>query len=230
VAAKVTVWRDGEPFTAVAMFEEYKQLKSGGRLNSMWEQRPAGQIAKCAEALAWRMAFPQDLSGIYSDDEMDQADNHTVIVEQAEERRVDPAAIAAQASGAAAPAPADPVVSDGSEPAAAPDPIGEDQFTEIGARLTSAGITDRAGALLYVNDVLETRGVDKRVRARKELTHEEAEWVLASLRADQEPPVAPPVAPKDPAVEQPEDPWANVEVKQPPDAEDTPLPEGGDAK
>ncbi|MFT3871089.1 MAG: RecT family recombinase [Nocardioides sp.] len=75
VAARVTIHRDGEPFTAVAMFDEYKQTKRGGDLNSMWSQRPAGQIAKCAEALAWRMAFPQDLAGLYSDDEMGQADN-----------------------------------------------------------------------------------------------------------------------------------------------------------
>ena len=41
------------------------------------------------------------------------------------------------------------------------------------------------------------------------------------------PPVAP-ETPKDPATEQPEDPWANVEVKQPADAgQDTPLPTGG---
>ena len=74
VAARVTIQRGGEPFTAVALFDEYKQTKYGGELTSMWGQRPAGQLAKCAEALAWRMAFPQDLSGIYTDDEMDQAD------------------------------------------------------------------------------------------------------------------------------------------------------------
>jgi hypothetical protein len=161
----------------------------------------------------------------------------------ADTRRVDPAAIAAQASGAAGGAPADAPTSDGSEPTtlAAPDPVSapitEAQFTEIGARLTAAGITDRTGSLLYVNDVLEQHGTDKRVRARKELAAVEAEWVLESLRADDEgyattgrPPVAPPVeTPKDPAVDQPEDPWANVEVKQPADAgQDTPLPEGGD--
>lgn len=75
VAARVAIERDGQSFTAVAMFDEYKQTKRDGALNSMWSQRPAGQIAKCAEALAWRMAFPQDLSGIYSDDEMSQADS-----------------------------------------------------------------------------------------------------------------------------------------------------------
>lgn len=75
VAARVTITRDGEPFTAVAMFDEYVQTKRSGEPNSMWQQRPAGQLAKCCEALAWRMAFPQDLAGIYADDEMHQADS-----------------------------------------------------------------------------------------------------------------------------------------------------------
>lgn len=75
LAARITIYRDGQPFTAVAMFDEYAQTKRDGGLNSMWRQRPAGQLAKCAEALAWRMAFPQDLAGLYTDDEMGQADN-----------------------------------------------------------------------------------------------------------------------------------------------------------
>lgn len=75
VAARVTILRNGEPFTAVALFDEYKQTKRNGDLTQMWGQRPAGQLAKCAEALAWRMAFPQDLSGIYVEDEMHQAEN-----------------------------------------------------------------------------------------------------------------------------------------------------------
>jgi phage recombination protein Bet len=69
LAAQVTLRRDGESFTATALFDEYKQVKKDGNLTMMWAQRPAGQIAKCAEALAWRMAFPQDLSGLYIEEE-----------------------------------------------------------------------------------------------------------------------------------------------------------------
>jgi len=78
-AAKVTVLRDGKRFSAVALFVEYAQTKRKQNddivLTGTWKTRGAGQLAKCAEALALRKAFPLDLSGIYTDEEMGQADN-----------------------------------------------------------------------------------------------------------------------------------------------------------
>ena len=74
-AAKVTVWKNGEAFAHTANFREYAQTKSNGDLVQMWAKMPANQIAKCAEAAAWRKAFPADLSGIYVEEEMQQASN-----------------------------------------------------------------------------------------------------------------------------------------------------------
>lgn len=75
LAARVSVYRHDwdRPMVGIATWDEYAQTKRNGDLTAMWAQRGPGQLAKCAEALAMRKAFPQDLSGIYTDDEMDSA-------------------------------------------------------------------------------------------------------------------------------------------------------------
>lgn len=73
-AAKVSVKRGGGVFSAVAIFKEYAPVYNG-KLSGMWATKPALMIAKCAEALALRKAFPSDMSGIYTDDEMSRAED-----------------------------------------------------------------------------------------------------------------------------------------------------------
>lgn len=72
-AAKATIYRKGhrEPLVNVALFEEYVPRYRNGGIPDMWKRMPANQLAKCAEAGGLRRAFPRDLSGLYTTDEME---------------------------------------------------------------------------------------------------------------------------------------------------------------
>ncbi len=78
-AARVLAYRKGctHPFPGIARFDEYVQTFADGKPLSMWVKMPANQLAKCAEALALRKAFPKQLSGLYTREEMGQAENET---------------------------------------------------------------------------------------------------------------------------------------------------------
>jgi phage recombination protein Bet len=74
-AAKVAVLRSDfkEPLWGVATWEQYKQTGRDGGLTPMWSRMGPLMLAKCAESLALRRAFPNELSGVYTQEEMAQA-------------------------------------------------------------------------------------------------------------------------------------------------------------
>ncbi|OXM19378.1 hypothetical protein CBI33_22780 [Rhodococcus erythropolis] len=71
LAAKYVVVKNGVKYSSVAMYGEYVQTysKDGQQHpNSMWAKMPANQLAKCAEAAAWKKAYPNDFSGMVLED------------------------------------------------------------------------------------------------------------------------------------------------------------------
>ena len=78
-------------FTATARWEEYQ---AGG---PMWGKMPYLMLGKCAEALALRKAFPADLSGVYTSEEMSQDDSNPVlesaVTREIETQKANPAAV-----------------------------------------------------------------------------------------------------------------------------------------
>lgn len=82
--AKVLVYRKnmGRPLVGKAYWHEFVAMEpkydqqgnmTGMVVGSMWQKMPHNQLAKCAEALGLRKAFPNDMSQLYTSEEMDQA-------------------------------------------------------------------------------------------------------------------------------------------------------------
>jgi phage recombination protein Bet len=96
ILARVKVWRRDwtRPAVGVARWSEYVQTTRDGNPSRFWAQMPHNQLAKCAEALALRKAFPAVLAKLYTPEEMAQADNP------------EPAAAPARAKVLAPPSPA----------------------------------------------------------------------------------------------------------------------------
>ena len=116
-AARVLVHRKdaAHPFPGIAMSREYAQTWDG-QPTGLWMTMPANQLAKCAEAQGLRKAFPNDLGGVYSDEEMERRDG-TVPDDVTAARRAE------------------------AEERATAEPIGTDQVAEIGVRTKAAGLT-----------------------------------------------------------------------------------------
>lgn len=62
--------------SATAYYDEYCQTNKDGFPIAMWKKMPRVMLAKCAEAILHRKCNPERLGGIYTSEEMAQADNH----------------------------------------------------------------------------------------------------------------------------------------------------------
>ncbi len=90
--AKATVYRIVKgsrcPFTATVFWKEtYATITNKSEVpNYMWQKRTRGQIAKCAEVAAIRMAFPEEVGNDLSAEEMEGqpliVDHHETPAEQ----------------------------------------------------------------------------------------------------------------------------------------------------
>lgn len=78
-SCSITVWkRDGDDrgYTATVFFEEYEKpaakSRDGKIIPGMWQTKPKTMISKVAEMHALRMAFPEQLSEAYIEEEFDR--------------------------------------------------------------------------------------------------------------------------------------------------------------
>lgn len=84
--AMVTVYRivGGQrcAYTASARWSEYAPINpKTNEIMGQWKKMPYLMLAKCAEALALRKAFPNDLSGLYTEEEMEQANVESKVID-----------------------------------------------------------------------------------------------------------------------------------------------------
>ena len=73
---KMTKDNQWHEVSAIAFYDEYN---SG---TPIWKKMPHVMLAKCAESQALRKAFPSELSGVYTEEEMQQADFEEAVIEE----------------------------------------------------------------------------------------------------------------------------------------------------
>jgi phage recombination protein Bet len=180
-ACAVTVVRDGHRFPGVVRTASYMAVSKNGDPVSQWKTQPDHMIEKCAEAFALRRAFPNDLGGIYLEDEMAPAEP----AGRQRQQRVTAAEITGNGRAPVSVPPAESATPPA--PAAEPPPpaggtqgrqqASSGQRSAIGRELDRLGIEDpeeRLGAL--------SRLAGREIDAPADLAPDEAKDAIARLK------------------------------------------------
>lgn len=177
VLARVRVHRKDwpRPAVGVARWSEYVQTTKEGKTTRFWAQMPHNQLAKCAEALALRKAFPAVLAKLYTPEEMAQAENDA--------RELAPRMSASVARQLPA-APPDDEESRAKQ---------ADMFARLAERI------DQAESMAALNDIAKETQRAHKARLLTDETFAALKKAVTTKRALVQPPQAPPALASEPA-------------------------------
>lgn len=74
---------------STAFYEEYVAKKKDGSPVHMWKDKPHIMLSKCAESAALRRAFPAEMSGVYTDEEMEHVSIQTQLIGNEKAREIE---------------------------------------------------------------------------------------------------------------------------------------------
>lgn len=167
IGAWATVHRKGmRPFTAVVKFSEYENSS-----NALWKSKPAVMIDKVAKSTALRLAYPEQLGGIYEAAEMEEREVNAAPTPTVSRT----SRIAAEVAAQVAAPPAEPPKALSASTA---------EYERVLARMNEAGVALKE----WTPKLRELTGKTKRA----DVTKEDADKVLAFFFPEPPPDNTPP--------------------------------------